>query len=83
MKQRKFVQRQFDAFAHAYRTHAYIQNVYMLTITQTNCFLDSANHIPVAGSIFVMKAFAGGSSSEVQSKPRHSVICAHSRIAVQ
>lgn len=75
MKQRKHAQRQF-AFACAYSARLYTQNVYMLTITQTN-------HIVVTHSAFVMKVFTGGSSSEVQSRPWHYVICAQSPVDVE
>lgn len=72
MKQRKCVQRQL-LFARAYGAH--IQNVYMLTITQTD-------HFVVTDSALVVEVFTGGSSSEVQSRPRHH-LCTYRRIDVE
>ena len=64
-------------------THVYIQNVYMLTITQTNSFLISVNHVVSSDSAFVVKVFTGGSSSVMQSRGRHYVIYAHIHIDLE
>lgn len=57
MKQRKYVQRQSDAFTHAYTAVLYIQNGCTLTITHNDCFIDFANHTETVTPLLLWRCF--------------------------